>query len=1018
MSFPLSAQFVCGLIADEGGSAWPQSSTGDCLPTLVGAIAANPDYLPTVEPGEGVKTIRLVFHSIKYAEGNPLNFEEQDKFFFHELVDVLSRNIYGEINCPIFNTSGGCFCDVSLNINCSNNVMSYANVRNWFSPLQLAQMHRVLLGSWRSRMLHVEYDPAKSITINDNQTWDHGRVVEGDITIMPGATLTIKCKVIMPPDGIIYVEKGGTLNVDGGHLTISSAKCAPYWGGILVKGDPAAPQAAAQQGRLLLNNDALVEFADVAARVFGGGIVQGSDSRIENCRYGVYMEPYQNPSSPGLNLSYFYNCAFAVTDDFAAADLNPFVSLNGLAGRIRFNGCSFLDQRIQPLSEEDNYGYLVSKGIQSMNSRFQVSGNSTFSRLLVGIEAGASGSARNFSVRDATFQDCYLGVLSRAVNFFTIRDNTFRLGGYDLTPIPSQEPLPAASWHGAGLSIEAGSGFILRGNDFVGPSQRNTLGIFALATGGAANTVENNTFTDVTVSNYAKGENYDLLNPDIGGLSYLCNDNQEDDPGTVVRYDFLVADGGGIASVQGRANRAAGNTFRPPTIPNPPPGTDFRNAPDAVLLNYFYYPQGNAEEPIEVVNVEKFEASLNLCSYDIQYDELVPGETEGYEQEFAQKRQSYLAVRSQYDSLLDGGSTAAALQAALQAGPADAAAVYSQLSGYAPFLSDTVLRAAAANPHFSQQAAWSLAESNPELLRWGATRHFLAAARSLTPAQEDSLRAIAASQQTARSALEYDLHRYYADMQYAGRRLIVGILADTLQPGQAALQARLRLQGDLASMYALAESYWQQSDTAAAWLVLTDTLPAQYPLVKSLADAHLAFLKLKALQQLVLDAGKGWEGLEAQDVAELEGMANDERHLAGAQARHILNFAHNYRYLNLPPLPDGVAAYAYAAPASPAASGAQAKTGHAVPAQALSISAQPNPARGWVAFAYALPPGVPEGELQVFDLTGRLIHRQALAGADGAAAWQPESQLGGLFLYRLIAQGEATPIQRLVLLQR
>jgi hypothetical protein len=114
MSLPLAAQFVCGLAADVGDSASAQSSTGNCLPALVSGITANPGYLPTGEPGEGVKTIRRVFHSIKYAEGNPLNFEEQDKFFFHELVDVLSRNIYGEINCPIFNTNGGCFCDGPL----------------------------------------------------------------------------------------------------------------------------------------------------------------------------------------------------------------------------------------------------------------------------------------------------------------------------------------------------------------------------------------------------------------------------------------------------------------------------------------------------------------------------------------------------------------------------------------------------------------------------------------------------------------------------------------------------------------------------------------------------------------------------------------------------------------------------------------------------------------------------------------------------------------------------------------
>jgi hypothetical protein len=125
-------------------------------------------------------------------------------------------------------------CAPGFDQNCSNNIMTrlFNSSPNWLSPLQLAHVHRLLIGSWKSKQLKIDFDPSKSITISQDETWDYGRVIYGSINVDPGARLTINCKVIMPPGGVINVYRGGELIIDGGLLTIASSRCGDYWTGI------------------------------------------------------------------------------------------------------------------------------------------------------------------------------------------------------------------------------------------------------------------------------------------------------------------------------------------------------------------------------------------------------------------------------------------------------------------------------------------------------------------------------------------------------------------------------------------------------------------------------------------------------------------------------------------------------------------------------------------------------------------------------------------------------------------
>ncbi|MGH1436495.1 MAG: hypothetical protein ACRBG0_18775 [Lewinella sp.] len=569
---------------------------------------------------------------------------------------------FPDLQCPhCANGNSACaascptpWCRPDQDANCYNNVMSYAKeAKRNFTPLQIARMHQMLLRGSHTQYLVHELDHNQDIIINGQQTWDIARLVEGDITIPSGAELTISCKVLMAPNSSIFVKKGGRLNIDNGHITVTSPSCGRYWEGIIVEGNPAASQSGTQQGWLVLENDALVEYARTGASIQGGGVIRMTDSEIKDCRYGVAFFPYQHPIPilHWINSSTFENSTFSITNDHNDG-VETFNSLNGVSG-IEYINCQFLDQRTPTTTFPSHFGYFQSRGIQSFNSHFEVTGNQTlFSNLWLGVEAGNSSSIRNFVVEEATFTNCFGGIVNRAVNFAVMRGNTFEIGGYETTPVfYNNTPPGTTAWNGFGISMQSATDFKLSKNNFKAlplnqqGDMPTTLGVFVNDLGAGDHRIQNNVFENLTYSNYALGANtYTNFSPTApGGLQYLCNTNS----GSLVAdfYDFYVADQSRIAISQGYSSRPAGNTFR---TSGQTSGYSFRNAPPAI--RYYSYQSNSSEYPVSVVNVNRFTTQfLNSCELD---DDGFTSETdkETYANNFENSRGQFL-------QFLGGGGT-------------------------------------------------------------------------------------------------------------------------------------------------------------------------------------------------------------------------------------------------------------------------------------------------------------------------------------------------------------------------
>jgi hypothetical protein len=491
---------------------------------------------------------------------------------------VNSTNLFPDISSPEFT---GDICNPNIDANCTNNVMTryFSTVQNYLSPLQLAQMHRLLIGSWRAKQLKVEYDQTRSIIVNADETWDIGRVIYGDVIINAGNTLTITCKVIMPPTGKIIVRPGARLHIDGGLITNTSHKCGYFWEGIRVEGNPDLPQTAQNQGVVELSNDAIIEYARVGIQVgyakknlLGqktGGIVLASGevdrtALFRNNATAVWFYPYENINAvTGLeenNLSEFKKCEFLVNDDYLAFGFIRQFRMDKVRG-IEIRACDFKNELFIENSPNGKGG----TAIESMDAGYKVSIlcesstvpcpdadiiPSTFTGFSHGIKAANISTINTYSVFHAEFEKNGIGILNNGVNNPRIVKNDFRVGG-QVDPNNTNVTF--------GIIVNTSTGFTIEENNFIGISGSDQNGAIRIFDSGEdGNRVYKNFFAgSFTAANIATGLNRSTSSIGLSGLEYLCNDN-ENGSGNI--FDFAVVNEG-INIYQGDQNTPAGNTF-------------------------------------------------------------------------------------------------------------------------------------------------------------------------------------------------------------------------------------------------------------------------------------------------------------------------------------------------------------------------------------------------------------------------------------------------------------------------
>lgn len=274
--------------------------------------------------------------------------------------------------------------------------------------------------------------PLKQIT--SNTTWS-GKTYKffDDLYISSGATLNLTGTTLkFFRNAKVKVARGAKLNM-AGNSKLTTTCGDELWQGVEVWGDPSISQLpTTNQGHVVMNNST-IEFARTGVLLDrpmpikgpgvpsgnGGGILQADASTFSNNYIGVSFSGYTKDT-----ISSFKYCLFTANTTFPEmiTGIDCHANLNSVIG-IDFLKCTF----------NVGFGVKHNAGIRSYNSNFLVDGKisnhlyqrSVFENLECGINATASISNRNFTVRNSVFRSCNIGVFGSGINGSRITENKF-----------------------------------------------------------------------------------------------------------------------------------------------------------------------------------------------------------------------------------------------------------------------------------------------------------------------------------------------------------------------------------------------------------------------------------------------------------------------------------------------------------------------------------------------------------------------------------------------------------------
>ena len=405
---------------------------------------------------------------------------------------------------------------------CKDSVPSDTCVINWMggnqsallhrglTPMQIGRMHRATMLSSIRKYFKPTTDYVANHLITQNETWDFNIRMYGHIVVRPGATLTIKCKVLMPPYGKIIVEPGGILEVDGGTITSVEPGSNNFWQGIVVEGTSLYSQYGTTpngypHGVVVLKNGAVIQDAiegvatkDINGSVSdlpgGGGIVKAYNSTFLNCQKGIFIGPFNETGGQNNkpNLSYIKNCTFKVDSNWIG---DKTLAKRGIIlfynDGIKIDSCNFLNSSPSYFIHHDDYG----DGIWAIDASSQIT-HCNFNTLHRGLCAGKYLRLNPILAQYNTFEDNYFG--------------SFLLGG-DLSVVQQNTYLNNSH----GLVIHMSKGFKVSENSFEG----GTTGIVCESLAQWSNQLYNNDFEDLE-----KGIQTQGYTPFTNtGLSFKCN---------------------------------------------------------------------------------------------------------------------------------------------------------------------------------------------------------------------------------------------------------------------------------------------------------------------------------------------------------------------------------------------------------------------------------------------------------------------------------------------------------------
>ena len=943
-------------------------------------------------------------------------------------------------------------------------LMTSGDNTNFISRKQAGRMHRALSlydnsFTTNNKPMHQYVKEKHSLDtywLMEDETWDFAIKMYNDIIVTAGKTLTIKCEVRMPIDGVIEVRPGGRLILDGGKVTC--AHPGEQWHGIVADGTSNQHQEPANnptfQGLVIMKNGAVVEHARIgfsnyrygSPSTYNGGVLQvqgnllGIGAHFKNCTVGADFRKYRNfyPSSPSHTKndnSYFRHAIFEV--DYHYRGDVPFeahVKMQEVRG-IPFAQCDFINSQTTE-SQDGHTSSDLGVGIFSRDATYSVTAMcaqslplceygsgvpepvcpenllkpSRFIGLDHGIRAMSAGiGGYAYTVKDALFENNVCGVYNEGVDNTKILRSKFKVGGRDVDLDENGLDLHLDGFHRA-IFVTGSNGFRLEQNEMrqAAVVHAGTEGIVVSSTGPANEQVYKNISSDLDYAYVAEESCVDVLHPTTTGLAFLCNVNQDNGQEDFkVRSKLPVNDASfSIKAFQGSVSKSAGNSFTPQQNGGSP-YFSFHNETEQLPITYFWDTQAH-HKPLGYnapwVMENPLPSPINGCPTRITCGGPVVVKKPVLLGLMEQERTAYLNLKYVYESLLDGGDFEELKCTIMESWPADAWELRNELIAKSPYLSTEILKEAAKKNVLPHAMYLEVCLANPEatqregFLKWVQYE-------APNPLPEYMLAQIVASwdQKTWRSSLESDMGWYLGEYQRLNNELITDMLADSTAQPVDSIRARLQLDPGLRARFAEVALLLGEGNYGEAKDLL-DGLDESYPGLErqGLQDRNDLLELINLLQ------GLGERSTAEMDVAErdaLKAIADRQPSVGASYARGILCYDF------------GICDPVWTGGTRRPKMHLVGRPGADAAGQAPSLVVHPNPANTWVAFSHDLDGRLDHAAIVVRDAQGKVIHEMELRSSPGQLVWDTRGQANGTYMVELRNAGKLIEAQRAIIQQ-
>lgn len=954
-------------------------------------IAAVRGYYPSTDHPWMNSTIQTGYHPFSgyhpnYGDFNPDVNEDnyiqmEESFNYADYFD--SHTFNG------FHTCNTGHPQQSINIVFDNNdyLLTLSGLAGSVSVSQSIDNRNYLCGG------NLTINQGKSVTFNSGSkffiTQDNAIIVENN------AVLTMKGLAKFGANSELRVKQGGLLNIDGSHLAGWDNK---QWQGIRVLGNSNALQSSANQGRLNICNNAMIEDAEIAVNLrnlltnTSGGIVMASNSTFHNNTISLYIPAYNYTFSSSYE-SEFSNCLFTIDDSFLGNAFSTHVRLENING-IHFAGCQF-----QMNNSGNHTDVNSSSGIFAYNASPNFTDYCLSSTLpcsdvqkcrfdnfrKVALYAiGDLGSLNTLTVSNAEFSNNTKGILSRNLSQVTVVSSDFYIGSIEDCS--------------CGILLDNTPSFTIEDNTFNPKknTESQTYGLY-VKNSNAVNRVYNNMFSNLYCANLAEGQNW--RGKRFLGLNYICNSNSYN------TFDFYVLDDpnrySGIQIGQGSSIAPARNSFSNNAV------CQFYNGGD-YLIDYYYNSNYSGESPIpnNVYHINPYNINV-LYNCESNYSDgtvsLTGSEIMQREQTYYDAYTNYMAVKQLYESRIDGGNTSATVADIENATSSDVWRLRAQLLGSSPYLSQTVLMTVAEhNDVFPTSVLMEILSANPEELKEDTLINYLQA-NELLPDYAISILQQVATGTSYRTVMQQQMAEYRHEYTEAVYDIIRSILNDSIV-NYTALRGWLGNLEDINADHAIIATYMEEGDSISAF-TLAGLLPQLYELDGDELTDHFNYVQLLTLYQNLKQSERSVFEMTETEMMLVEDIANNGYGVSKSMAEAILDVLGEYSYTDCPVLSTTIGSRGTYPSQEGQIRGKDME---------LKVNLSPNPAANWISVEYKLPDGCSEASFVITNALGIKKASICLEGDQGCKVVDLTNMASGIYSC-ILRCGSFVKTERLVI---